>query len=149
MRSALLIRRQALAGDQAFRRSFIQSDGVRAPGLQSKRPSCHGAARIGRTRLLGDEPAQAIRDCTSSWRKFAADILWLEGSLAERRFLRGVVYEALGIPTDLFTPIFAISRVAGWLAHWNEQLEGNRIFRPEQVYSGKADVEYIPPESRP
>ncbi len=64
-------------------------------------------------------------------------------------FFSGVVYESLGIPTDLFTPIFAISRVAGWLAHWHEQLKNNRIFRPEQVYDGKSDVPYVPLQQRP
>jgi citrate synthase len=64
-------------------------------------------------------------------------------------FYSGIVYEALGIPRDLFTPIFAIARVAGWLAHWIEQLQNNRIFRPEQVYVGKRDQEYIPLEKRP
>ena len=64
-------------------------------------------------------------------------------------YFSGIVYEALGIPRDLFTPIFAIARVAGWLAHWLEQLEGNRIYRPEQVYVGKRDVAYVPLEKRP
>src|SRR5258708_15751668 len=44
-------------------------------------------------------------------------------------FYSGVVYHALGIPTDLFTPIFAIARVAGSLAHWLDQLQNNRIYR--------------------
>jgi citrate synthase len=64
-------------------------------------------------------------------------------------FYSGIVYQALGIPRDLFTPIFAISRVAGWLAHWLEQLQNNRIYRPEQVYVGKRDVQYLPLEKRP
>jgi citrate synthase len=64
-------------------------------------------------------------------------------------FYSGIVYEALGIPRDLFTPIFAIARVAGWLAHWLEQLKNNRIYRPEQVYVGKRDVPYVPLERRP
>jgi citrate synthase len=64
-------------------------------------------------------------------------------------FYSGVVYQALGIPTDVFTPIFAIARVAGWLAHWTEQLVGNRIFRPEQIFVGKSDVKYVPLEQRP
>ena len=63
-------------------------------------------------------------------------------------FYSGVVYQALGIPTDVFTPIFAIARVAGWLAHWTEQLVGNRIFRPEQISTGKTDVKYVPLEQR-
>jgi citrate synthase len=64
-------------------------------------------------------------------------------------FYSGVVYQALGIPTDVFTPIFAIARVAGWLAHWTEQLVGNRIFRPEQISTGKTGVNYVPLEQRP
>ncbi|WP_017319174.1 citrate synthase [Mastigocladopsis repens] len=63
-------------------------------------------------------------------------------------YYSGLVYRKLGIPTDLFTPIFAIARVAGWLAHWKEQLEENRIFRPSQVYDGKHDIPYIPIEQR-
>jgi len=59
-------------------------------------------------------------------------------------FYSGLVYRKLGIPTDLFTPIFAIARVAGWLAHWKEQLIQNRIYRPSQVYSGLHDIPYIP-----
>ncbi len=51
-------------------------------------------------------------------------------------FYSGLVYRKLGIPRDLFTPVFAISRVAGWLAHWREQLGANRIFRPSQIYEG-------------
>lgn len=63
-------------------------------------------------------------------------------------FYSGVVYQALGIPTDVFTPIFAIGRSAGWLAHWTEQLMGNRIFRPEQISTGKTGVKYVPLEQR-
>ena len=64
-------------------------------------------------------------------------------------FYSGIVYQSLGIPRDLFTPVFAIARVAGWLAHWLEQVKNNRIFRPEQVYVGKHDVQYVPLEKRP
>lgn len=59
-------------------------------------------------------------------------------------FYSGLVYRKLGIPTDLFTPIFAIARVSGWLAHWKEQLEENRIYRPTQVYTGLHGASYIP-----
>src|SRR5438270_13187593 len=59
-------------------------------------------------------------------------------------FYSGSVYQSLGIPRDLFTPVFAIARVAGWLAHWLEQLQNNRIFRPEQIYVGRTGAEYIP-----
>jgi citrate synthase len=64
-------------------------------------------------------------------------------------FYSGTVYQSIGIPRDLFTPVFAIARVAGWLAHWLEQIKNNRIFRPEQIYVGKQDVHYVPLEKRP
>ncbi|MBW4522841.1 MAG: citrate synthase [Scytolyngbya sp. HA4215-MV1] len=59
-------------------------------------------------------------------------------------FYSGLVYRKLGIPTDLFTPVFAIARVAGWLAHWKEQLAENRIFRPTQIYTGLHAIPYTP-----
>ncbi len=63
-------------------------------------------------------------------------------------FYSGLVYRKLGIPSDLFTPIFAIARVAGWLAHWKEQIGKNRIFRPTQIYTGSHSEPYIPIEER-
>jgi len=63
-------------------------------------------------------------------------------------FYSGVLYQAMGISTDLFTPIFAIARVSGWLSHWLEQLKDNRIFRPDQIYTGGHDVPYVPMEKR-
>lgn len=63
-------------------------------------------------------------------------------------FYSGLVYHRLGIPKDLFTPMFAIARVAGWLAHWKEQLDANRIFRPTQIYAGSHEVPYIPIDQR-
>jgi citrate synthase len=57
-------------------------------------------------------------------------------------YYSGLVYRKMGIPADLFTPVFAIARVAGWLAHWNEQLEENRIFRPTQIYTGSHQQVY-------
>ena len=63
-------------------------------------------------------------------------------------FYSGLVYRKLGIPTDLFTPVFAIARVAGWLAHWKEQLAENRMFRPTQVYNGLYNTPYVPIDQR-
>jgi citrate synthase len=81
--------------------------------------------------------------------KYAEGIYGPKGIYPNVDFYSGVVYQSLGIPTDVFTPIFAIARVAGWLAHWMEQLVGNRIFRPEQISIGKTDVAYVPLEKRP
>ena len=71
-----------------------------------------------------------------------------KGIYANVDFYSGIVYDQLSIPQDAFTPIFAIARVAGWLAHWLEQLIGNRIFRPTQIYTGQHNVPYLPIEQR-
>ncbi|WP_445172478.1 citrate synthase [Microcoleus sp.] len=71
-----------------------------------------------------------------------------KGIYANVDFYSGVVYRKMGIPIDLFTPVFAIARVAGWLAHWKEQLEANRIYRPTQIYTGTHGVRYIAIEER-
>jgi citrate synthase len=80
--------------------------------------------------------------------KVVEEKLGHKGIYANIDFYSGLVYRKLGIKTDLFTPMFAISRVAGWLAHWKEQLAVNRIFRPTQVYIGEHNQEYIPIEER-
>jgi citrate synthase len=60
----------------------------------------------------------------------------------------GVVFHTLGIPTDLFTPIFAMSRIAGWTAHAIEYLEANRLIRPKARYVGPTSLSYIPIDAR-
>jgi len=60
----------------------------------------------------------------------------------------GIVYDRRVIPSYLFTPIIAVARVVGWLAHWKAQIIGNRIFRPTQAYTGGHDLPYVAPESR-
>jgi citrate synthase len=60
----------------------------------------------------------------------------------------GAAYAAMGIPTDQFTPIFAMSRVAGWAAHVLEQHAHNRLIRPRAEYTGPARQAYVPLERR-
>jgi len=79
----------------------------------------------------------------------AADRLGPKGIYPNVDFYSGLVYRKLGIPRDLFTPIFAIARTAGWLAHWREQIGANRIFRPTQIYTGSPPRDWLPLESRP
>jgi citrate synthase len=81
--------------------------------------------------------------------KVVSEKLGHKGIYPNVDFYSGLVYRKLGIPTDLFTPVFAIARVAGWLAHWKEQLGENRIFRPTQIYTGEHNQAYIPLEKRP
>jgi len=59
-------------------------------------------------------------------------------------FFSGAVYLMLGIPSILFTPIFAMARVSGWLAHILEQRSDNRIYRPKSLYAGPAPQEFVP-----
>ena len=59
-------------------------------------------------------------------------------------FYSGIALQEIGMPTDLFTPIFAMWRVAGWLSHWLEQLKTNKIYRPDQRYIGLRSQKYAP-----
>jgi citrate synthase len=88
-------------------------------------------------------------DLAVALEKHLAVVLGPKGIYPNVDFYSGIVYHALGIPVDLFTPIFAIARVAGWLAHWLEQLQNNRIYRPEQIYVGRRNAAYVPLEQRP
>jgi citrate synthase len=63
-------------------------------------------------------------------------------------FYSATVYYYMGLDQDLFTPIFAVSRIAGWTAHVIEQLQNNRLFRPRAIYSGPKNVPYVPINDR-
>jgi citrate synthase len=65
-------------------------------------------------------------------------------------FYSGLVYKALGFPTDMFTVLFAIGRMPGWIAHWKEMVRNPkvRIGRPRQIYTGKRERKYVPIEER-
>ncbi|MEJ2759485.1 MAG: citrate synthase [Anaerolineales bacterium] len=65
-------------------------------------------------------------------------------------FYSGIIYQALGIPVPMFTVMFAIPRVVGWLAQWDELLndEEQKIARPRQVYLGKLDRTFVPIDQR-
>src|SRR5207245_11516433 len=59
-------------------------------------------------------------------------------------FYAAPVFFSLGIPIPLYTPIFAASRVFGWVAHYNEQVLDNKLIRPEATYVGPKDLKYRP-----
>jgi citrate synthase len=71
-----------------------------------------------------------------------------KGLNANVDFYSASVYYMLGIPIDLFTPIFAISRMAGWAAHILEQYAHNRLIRPRAEYTGKTNLKYVPLDKR-
>jgi len=65
-------------------------------------------------------------------------------------FYSGIIYKALGIPTHMFTVMFALGRLPGWIAHWKEMIEdpGTKIGRPRQIYTGPRETHYVPLEAR-
>jgi citrate synthase len=65
-------------------------------------------------------------------------------------FYSGLIYKAMGFPTDFYPILFAVPRIAGWLAHWSEFIDDpdNKIYRPFQIYKGKDLADYVPVELR-
>jgi len=64
-------------------------------------------------------------------------------------FYSGIIMRAIGIPLDMFTVMFAIGRMPGWIANWKEVWEGqSRIYRPRQVYTGQTERAYVPVAER-
>jgi len=107
-------------------------------------------------RLMSEKLAEATGD--SKWYEIservqeAADkALLAKGKTtlkANVDFFSASVYHVLGIPTDLFTPVFAVSRVSGWTAHVLEQLKNNRLIRPRAIYTGPRDLKVTPISER-
>ncbi|QBZ82329.1 Citrate synthase [Hydrogenovibrio crunogenus] len=76
------------------------------------------------------------------------ELLGHKGVYPNVDFYSGILYKEMGFDAGLFTPIFAVARSAGWMAHWREQLQNNKIFRPTQIYTGAGNSCYLPMEKR-
>ena len=65
-------------------------------------------------------------------------------------FYSGILYRAMGIPTDMFTAMFTLGRLPGWIANWMEQRDDPdaRIGRPRQIYTGETHRDYVPVDQR-
>jgi citrate synthase len=65
-------------------------------------------------------------------------------------FYSGIIYRAMGFPTNMFTVLFALGRLPGWIAHWKEMVEdqSTKIARPRQIYTGQTQISYVPIEAR-
>ena len=65
-------------------------------------------------------------------------------------FYTGLIYRAMGFPTDMFTVLFAIGRLPGWIAQWREMINdpANKIGRPRQIYVGETERDYVPMDQR-
>lgn len=85
----------------------------------------------------------AIYDTASELEGQMGELVGDRGIYPNVDYYSGIVYEMLGLPTDLFTPMYAVARVAGWLAHLLEQLDDNRMFRPSDEYVGLRDRPYV------
>lgn len=109
----------------------------------------------------GDPRAKHLKAMSEKLTKLTGEPHWFEMSTKIEKIVTGEkglhpnvdfysasVYHSLGIDHDLFTPIFAISRVSGWVAHILEQYENNRLIRPRAEYTGPGKQVYIPIEAR-
>ena len=109
----------------------------------------------------GDPRAKHLREMSRQLAELTGDSKWYEMSrkieaLVEEKkglkpnvdFYSASVYNYLGIPSDLFTPIFAMSRVTGWTAHVMEQYANNRLIRPRAEYAGPKNQPYVPIDQR-
>jgi citrate synthase len=117
-----------------FGHRVYKADDPRAAWLQ--RLSQELAERVGPRRWY--EISERVRNLVQSQKELPVNVDFYSAS----------VYYTLGIPIDLFTPIFAISRVSGWTAHVYEQYSDNRLIRPESEYIGPMDVAYTPIDER-
>ena len=99
----------------------------------------HALDELGRTPLY---------DVACELEKVLGERIGSKGVYANVDFYSGIVYERMGIPSDMMTAIYAVARTVGWLAHWLEQLEHNRLFRPTQVYEGDRGLRYVPIDKR-
>ena len=96
-------------------------------------------------KLSGNEKLYTI---SQEVEKVMIERLGKKGIFPNVDYYSGIVYHSLGIDSKMFTPIFAVSRVAGWVARVLEYLHSNRIFRPRAIYTGPLKAEYVPIDQR-
>ena len=114
---------------------------------KTKDPRAYALERlIGRlAEVRGESPLYQI---AREVERVGTELLGEKGIYPNVDFYSAVVYDMLGIPHDLFTPIFAVSRVAGWTAHVREQYQDNVLMRPRAQYTGPGRRAYLPMERR-
>jgi citrate synthase len=99
-------------------------------------------------RLFKETGTSALYEVALEVEKVASELMGAKGIYPNVDFYSGMVYDKMGIELEFFTPMFAMARVAGWLAHWFEQLKENKLYRPEQIYAGDHNRPYVPIEER-
>ncbi|WP_423743519.1 citrate synthase (plasmid) [Haladaptatus sp. SPP-AMP-3] len=108
-----------------------------------------------------DPRAKILSEQSEELGEAAGDTKWYEMSVAIEEYMKeekglapnvdfysASTYYQMGIPIDIYTPIFALSRVGGWIAHVLEQYDDNRLIRPRAKYVGDEDVEFVPIDER-
>ncbi|WP_299813222.1 citrate synthase [uncultured Jannaschia sp.] len=101
--------------------------------------------------LLGIEDNPTLQVAKELEKQALADPYFAEKKLFPNvDFYSGIILEAMGFPTSMFTPIFALSRTVGWISQWKEQLSDPalKIGRPRQLYTGAAQRDYVDVENR-
>ncbi|WP_179379644.1 citrate synthase [Jannaschia marina] len=101
--------------------------------------------------LLGVENNPILQVAKELEKQALADPYFAEKKLFPNvDFYSGIILEAMGFPTSMFTPIFALSRTVGWISQWKEQLSDPalKIGRPRQLYTGETERDYVPVEKR-
>jgi len=97
------------------------------------------------TELTGNEE---LFEIAQTIEKRVTEAYGSKGIFPNVDFYSGLIYHSLGIDESIFTPTFAVSRIAGWVARILEYLEDNRLFRPRAVYTGPTDLPYVPVRER-
>lgn len=95
-------------------------------------------------RLFKQSGSSPLYETALAVEQAAGDLLQGKPIYPNVDFYSGIIYDKMGIEIDLFTPLFAMARVSGWLAHWLEQLRENKLFRPDQIYAGEHNRPYVP-----
>ena len=150
---------------------------LRRIGSKDKIPAFIEGVKAGNERLMGfghrvyknyDPRAKVIRQVADEVFKVTGTSPLLELALELERialeddyfisrklypnvdFYTGLIYRAMGFPTEMFTVLFAIGRLPGWIAQWHEMIKepGSRIGRPRQIYTGVVERDFLPVEKR-
>lgn len=139
-------------GDMATAREWIKD------ALSEKRKIMGFGHRVYKN---GDPRAKVLSKLSEKWTAKTGQPHWYQmshemdevmqkekGLLPNVDFYSATVYYSMGIPIDIYTPIFAVSRVSGWLAHIFEQYSKNRIYRPRGQWIGKDGLKWVSPDKR-
>ncbi|MEZ6017019.1 MAG: citrate/2-methylcitrate synthase [Planctomycetota bacterium] len=114
---------------------------------KTKDPRAFNLQRLA-TQLFAELGTTPLYDIALGLEELVTADLGPRGIYPNVDFFSGLVYEKLGLHTDVFTPIFAMARVSGYCAHWLEQMLDNKLFRPGQIYVGRRERDWQPIEAR-